>query len=128
MRYLLFVFIVVPALEISLLMFSGKTIGVLPTFLLILTTGFLGAYFAKKQGMQAVTKMREDIQRGLFIGDAVMDGVCVLFGGLLLLAPGFVSDIAGFLLLFPYTRKGLKPLLLRLFRRTFQNRNVIVMK
>ena len=128
MRYLLFIFIIVPALEISLLMFSGKTIGVLPTFLLILATGFLGAYFAKKQGVQAVTKLREDMQRGLFIGDAVIDGVCILVGGLLLLTPGFVTDISGFLLLFPYTRKWLKPLLLRLFRRSFQNNNVIIMK
>ncbi|MEK4028500.1 MULTISPECIES: FxsA family protein [Bacillaceae] len=128
MRYLLFIFIVAPALEISLLMLSGKTIGVWPTFLLILTTGFLGAYFAKKQGMQAVIKLREDIQNGRFIGDTVIDGVCILVGGLLLLAPGFITDILGFLLLLPFTRKWVKPLLLKLFRRSFQNGNVIIMK
>ncbi|GLY10248.1 FxsA family protein [Pseudobacillus badius] len=128
MRYLLFIFIIVPALEISLLMLSGKAIGILPTFLLILATGFLGAYFAKKQGMNVVLKLREDLQNGRFIGEAVMDGVCVLVGGLLLLTPGFVTDISGFLLLLPYTRRWLQPLLLGLFRRSFQNNNIIIMK
>ncbi|KIL77752.1 FxsA family protein [Bacillus badius] len=128
MRYLLFIFIIVPALEISLLMLSGKAIGILPTFLLILATGFLGAYFAKKQGMNVVVKLREDLQNGRFIGEAVMDGVCVLVGGLLLLTPGFVTDISGFLLLLPYTRRWLQPLLLGLFRRSFQNNNIIIMK
>lgn len=128
MRYLLFIFIIVPALEISLLMLSGKAIGILPTFLLILATGFLGAYFAKKQGTNVVLKLREDLQNGRFIGEAVMDGVCVLVGGLLLLTPGFVTDISGFLLLLPYTRRWLQPLLLGLFRRSFQNNNIIIMK
>ncbi|KIL75620.1 FxsA family protein [Bacillus badius] len=128
MRYLLFIFIIVPALEISLLMLSGKAIGILPTFLLILATGFLGAYFAKKQGMNVVVKLRDDLQNGRFIGEAVMDGVCVLVGGLLLLTPGFVTDISGFLLLLPYTRRWLQPLLLGLFRRSFQNNNIIIMK
>ncbi|MFK2824641.1 FxsA family protein [Bacillus sp. B190/17] len=128
MRYLLFIFIVVPVLEIGLLMFSGKTIGVLPTILLILATGFLGAYFAKKQGMHALMKLREEVQNGRLIGDAVLDSVCILVGGLLLLTPGFVTDISGFLLLFPYTRNGLKPLLLRLLRNSFQNKNIIIMK
>lgn len=128
MKYLLLIFIIVPALEIGILLFSGKTIGIMPTILLILATGFLGAYFTKKQGTYAVTKLREDIHNGRFIGDAVVDGVCILTGGLLLLTPGFITDISGFLLLLPYTRKWLKPLLLHLFRRSFQDRNIIIMK
>ncbi|KAB7705921.1 membrane protein FxsA [Bacillus aerolatus] len=128
MKYLLFIFIIIPALEIGLLLFSGKMIGVFPTVLLILATGFTGAYLAKKQGVHALTRLREDVQNGQFIGEAVIDGVCILIGGLLLLTPGFVTDLLGFLLLFPYTRRVLKPLVLKTFKNSFQNDRVIIMK
>ncbi|OZI12826.1 membrane protein FxsA [Bacillaceae bacterium SAS-127] len=129
MRIIIPIFIIVPAIELSVLMYSSKMWGILPTFLLILGTGFLGAYLAKKQGLQAIEKLKMDIQTGQYMGDAVLDGVCILVGGLLLLTPGFMTDTLGFLLLFPATRKYFKPLLYKIFRRLFQGgNNIIIMK
>ncbi|WP_100331826.1 FxsA family protein [Bacillus xiapuensis] len=129
MRYIIPWLIIIPALELSLLLFSGKTIGILPTVVLILATGFLGAYLAKKQGMQTVARLKEEMRDGHFIGDAVLDGVCILIGGLLLLTPGFVTDAFGFLLLLPFTRRYFKPFLYKLFKRLFDSGSkIIVMK
>lgn len=129
MRIIIPIFIIVPALELSVLMYSSKMLGILPTFLLILGTGFLGAYLAKKQGVQTIEKLKMDMQTGQYMGDAVLDGVCILVGGLLLLTPGFITDTLGFLLLFPATRKYFKPLLYKIFRRLFQGgNNIIIMK
>nr|WP_239587096.1 FxsA family protein [Bacillus ectoiniformans] len=111
-----------------MLLLSGKTIGIVPTIMLILTTGFIGAYLAKKQGLHTIRRLQTDLQQGLFIGDSVLDGVCILVGGLLLLTPGFITDATGFFLLVPQTRHYLKPALYKLFRRWFQNGNIIIMK
>ncbi|WP_203361501.1 FxsA family protein [Bacillus sp. REN10] len=129
MRAIIPFFIIIPALEIGLLMYFGKTLGIWLTISLILGTGFLGAYLAKKQGLQTMEKLKMDIQTGQYIGDAVIDGVCILVGGLLLLTPGFITDITGCLLLFPVTRKYFKPLVYKFFRRWFQGgSNIIIMK
>ena len=128
MKYLLPVFIIIPAFEIGLLLLSGKTLGIFPTIMLILTTGFIGAYLAKKQGLHTIRRLQTDLQQGMFIGDSVLDGVCILVGGLLLLTPGFITDATGFFLLVPQTRRYLKPALYKIVRRWFQNGNIIIMK
>ncbi|MGD6967581.1 membrane protein FxsA [Rossellomorea vietnamensis] len=126
MRYMMLFLIVVPALEIGLLILSGQTFGVPATILMIIATGVLGAYLAKKQGLQAIRNVQEQIKFGQVPGDAIVDGLCVLVGGVVLLTPGFITDAIGFLLLFPQTRKMIKPFLLRLFRRWINNGNVII--
>lgn len=128
MKFLVPFFIIVPAVEIGVLLFSGQTIGVFPTVLLILATGVLGAYLAKKQGIDTFRRLQNDMGRGMFIGDALMDGICILIGGLLLLTPGFVTDLTGLILLIPFTRKYVKPALYRFFKRWFRNGNIIIMK
>ena len=90
--------------------------------LLIVLTSALGAYFARKQGIEAFQKVQRDLQYGKMPGEAIVDGFCILIGGLLLLIPGFLSDIIGALLLIPVTRKGIKPLFER-WLRNMSNRN-----
>jgi UPF0716 protein FxsA len=126
MRYILFFLIVIPALEIGLLVLSGQTFGVLPTILLIILTGILGAYLAKKQGLETMRKAQQDMGYGQVPGDAIIDGLCILVGAVLLLSPGFITDAIGFLLLIPVTRKVFKPLLYKLFKKWINNRNVII--
>ncbi|TYR82175.1 membrane protein FxsA [Priestia megaterium] len=123
LRFLIPIFIVIPALEIMLLLYSGKLIGGIPTFLLIIATGILGAYLAKKQGLAIIQKAQRQMSHGEIPSEAIVDGICILLGGLLLLTPGFITDTAGFLLLFPGTRKFVKPLLLKWLRRFFQTRS-----
>ncbi|MFC7783002.1 MAG: FxsA family protein [Bacillota bacterium] len=126
MRYILLLLIIVPALEIGLLVLSGQAFGLIPTVLLIITTGILGAYLAKKQGMETLRKAQQDMQYGQLPGDAIIDGLCILVGGVVLLTPGFITDAIGFLLLLPPTRKMFKPFIYKLFKRWINNGNVII--
>ncbi|MBR0605506.1 FxsA family protein [Bacillus safensis] len=121
-KYFLLLLILFPAVEISLFLISSKIIGILPTMLLIVLTSALGAYFARKQGIEAFQKVQRDLQYGKMPGGAIVDGFCILIGGLLLLIPGFLSDIIGALLLIPVTRKAIKPLFER-WLRNMSNRN-----
>jgi UPF0716 protein FxsA len=127
MRYLLPFLIIIPACEIGILLFSGKTIGIIPTILLIIATGIAGAWLAKKQGLEAIRKVQQEMSFGNIPGESIIDGLCILVGGLLLLSPGFVTDLTGFILLVPSTRKFVKPLLQKaISKRIDQNRFKII--
>ncbi|MEH7379684.1 FxsA family protein [Bacillus sp. JJ1533] len=117
MRVLLALIIIVPALEISVLIFSGKTLGVPITFLLIILTGVIGAWLAKKQGLEAIRRARQQMDQGVVPGEAIMDGICILLGAILLFTPGYVTDLTGFLLIFPVTRNFIKPIIANWIRR-----------
>ncbi|PAD68762.1 membrane protein FxsA [Bacillus sp. 7586-K] len=128
MRFLTIIFILIPILEISVLLISGKTIGVLPTLLLLFLTGIIGAWLAKRQGLETMRKMQEQLRYGQIPGDAIVDSICIFFGGLLLLTPGYITDICGFLLLLPFTRNKLKPVLFLLMRRWIEKNNVTIIR
>ena len=117
MKILILIFILVPVAELGVLLFSGQTIGVWPTLILLIVTGLLGSYLAKKQGINTIRKVQEQIQFGRMPGNEILDGLCVLFGGILLLSPGFLTDILGLILLLPFTRTLIKPFILKLFRK-----------
>lgn len=94
MRVLFLLFIVCPAIEIGLFLLAGKWLGIFPTFLLIILTGVLGALVAKT-GNRCVSSGDARSAARQNAGEALLDGICVFFGGLLLMLPGFLSDIAG---------------------------------
>lgn len=122
MRYLLLFIIVVPAAEIGVLLLSGNIIGVWPTIGIILFTGVLGAYLAKKQGLETIRRAQTQLSYGQMPGEAILDGICILVGGTLLLTPGFITDITGLLLLAPPTKSVFKKLMINWFRKRM-NRN-----
>ncbi|ASS92138.1 MAG: membrane protein FxsA [Bacillaceae bacterium] len=128
MRTLLIFFIVAPACEIGVLLLSGKTIGVLPTVLLIILTGFVGAYLAKKQGMQAVRNLQMEIQYGRIPSNAILDAMAILVGGIMLLTPGFISDIVGLFLLFPITRNWIKPFLIQFIKKWIDKHTIHIIR
>jgi UPF0716 protein FxsA len=103
-RLLVLLFIVVPAIELWGLISVGKLIGGWTTVGLVILTGVLGAWLAKQQGLQVLRLVQLQLSRGQLPTDALLDGVLVLVGGILLLTPGFFTDIAGLVLLIPYTR------------------------
>ena len=117
MKIFILIFILVPVAELGVLLFSGQTIGVWPTLILLIVTGLLGSYLAKKQGINTIRKVQEQIQFGRVPGNEIRDGLCVLFGGILLLSPGFLTDILGLILLLPFTRTLIKPFILKLIRK-----------
>lgn len=124
MRYLALLIIVVPALDIGVLLLSGKTIGVLPTIAFILFTGVAGAYLAKREGLQTLRRAQEQLSYGQIPGDSLLDGICILVGGTLLLTPGFITDLFGFLLLFPPSRRPFKSLLKSGLRKRIDKGNI----
>lgn len=124
----LLLFIVIPALEIVVLVLSGKMIGVWPTFSLIVATGIIGAFLAKRQGLYTLERAKHELMNGRIPSDALLDGVCILVGGTLLLTPGFITDIAGFILLFPFAREKMKPWLVRVFKWIFYTKTWIYIR
>ncbi len=120
-RILLLFIIIVPALEIALLLLSGRTLGLIPTVLLIIGTGILGAWLARREGSEAIQKVNRQMQTGQMPGDAILDGLCILVGGVVLLTPGFITDALGFLLLIPATRKPFKRWMKKFLERRINN-------
>lgn len=108
LRLLIFVLIVIPVLEIWILVASGRIFGWLVTLLFVILTGVTGAALAKKQGLHIWRLAQIQLQQGEMPGDAILDGICIFAGGLLLLTPGFFTDAVGFSLLFSYTRNMFK--------------------
>ncbi|KIL43822.1 FxsA family protein [Jeotgalibacillus soli] len=126
MRWILLFLIAIPALEIALIILSGQAIGIVPTIFFIFLTGILGAFFAKKQGLRTLRNLQTQMGSQQPPGDAVVDGVCILIGGIFLLIPGFFTDLLGLVLLLPFTRKWIKPLIYRWIRRRMNNGSVII--
>ena len=127
MKYFLLLIVVAPACELGLLIWSGKMIGLLPTISMIIATGIGGAYLAKYQGLMTIKKIQEQINRGIIPDVEMIDGMCILLGGCLLLAPGFISDLIGLLLLLPLTRNLFKPAITKFLRKkTNRNRITII--
>ncbi|NUR05436.1 MAG: FxsA family protein [Nocardioidaceae bacterium] len=97
-------FIVVPVLEIYLLIQVGQVIGAWWTVALLIADGFLGSWLMKSEGGRAWRALREAIDDRRMPARELADGVLVLVGGTLLLAPGFITDIVGFFFVLPFTR------------------------
>lgn len=106
-----------PLVELWLLFEIGKVIGSGPTILLVLGTGLLGALLLRSQGFYILSQIRADLEQGIIPGDKLFDGLCVLIGGLFLVTPGLITDLSGFLLLIPYTRRWFKTILRRFLQR-----------
>jgi UPF0716 protein FxsA len=128
MRYLALLIIVIPAIDIGVLLLSGKTIGLFPTIAFIIFTGVLGAYLAKREGLQTIKRVQEQLSYGQIPGDSLLDGICILIGATLLLTPGFVTDLFGFLLLFPPSRKPFKFLMINALRKRIEKGNIKIIK
>ncbi|AOM82259.1 FxsA family protein [Salisediminibacterium beveridgei] len=124
-KLLLLLLIIVPAMEIGVLILSGNTIGVIPTILLIILTGILGAALAKKEGLNAIRTAQLQASQGQVPASVLLDGICILVGGVVLLTPGFITDAMGFLLLIPQTRAIFKGFLQKMFYYMVKNGSAI---
>ena len=110
---LVILFIVVPIAELALLIQVGQAIGVWWTVGLLLADALLGSWLLRTQGRAAWVRFNEALNAGRIPHREVIDGVLIIFGGVLLLTPGFITDIFGLLFLFPPTRVLMRGLLIR---------------
>jgi len=106
---LILLFTVVPAVELMLLLQIGAWLGPWQTFAIVVVTGTLGAWLAKREGLGVLSQLTEELRGGLPPGARIAEGVLVLAGGLLLITPGVLTDLAGFLFIMPPTRRWLAP-------------------
>lgn len=112
---LLILFVAVPIIELAAILQVGSWIGFWPTLALLIADSILGSVLMRSQGRAAWRRFNEAIAAGRPPAKEVVDGVLVIFGGALLLTPGFVSDILGILFLLPPTRAVLRTFLVRRF-------------
>ncbi len=101
------IFIGIPALEIFLLIKIGGEIGALNTVALIFLTAIIGIYFAKLQGIQTLKSGMVNLYQNKVPIYEMITGASIAIAALLLIIPGFFTDLIGFLLLIPFTRKVL---------------------
>ena len=114
-------FIGLPALEIFLLIKIGGQVGALNTVALIFLTAIIGIYFAKLQGIQTLKSGMVNLYQNKIPVYEMMSGASIAIAALLLIIPGFFTDLIGFLLLIPFTRKIL-------FKLAFKNKPITDIK
>ncbi|MCD5401944.1 FxsA family protein [candidate division NPL-UPA2 bacterium] len=106
--YLILLFTVVPVVELALLIKLGQHIGVSYTLAIVILTGVAGGYLARSQGLATLRRIQDDINKGVMPADKIFDGVLIFCGGILLLTPGLITDLIGFMALVPFTRRLIK--------------------
>jgi UPF0716 protein FxsA len=111
------IFIVIPLVEIYVLIQVGQVIGPWWTILLLVLDSILGTWLIKREGGRTWRALRDALDNGRMPGTELADGALVLIGGTLMLAPGFVTDAFGILLILPLTRPLFRRLLTTLVAR-----------
>ena len=105
MNSIILAIIVIPVLEIYLLIKIGSQIGAITTILLIFATAIMGIYYAKYEGLNTLRSGFSQLSRNETPAYEVISGAAIAFAAILLIIPGFLTDLLGFLLIFPITRK-----------------------
>ena len=121
-------FTLIPLVEIYLLIKLGQNFGAITSILLAIFTGILGAYLARMEGLRTLFRIQETMGEGRMPGEELLDALLIAIAGLVLITPGFITDVAGFLLLFPFTRMLTKNWLKERMRAksTFRNDDDVI--
>jgi UPF0716 protein FxsA len=122
---LFLLFTIVPVVELAILIRVGSVIGVLPTIAIVVLTGLAGAWLARSEGFGVLDSIRMKMNEGVFPADEMIEGLMILAAGLVLITPGLLTDITGFLLLLPPTRKIARRYLSRFIRRHMAGPEII---
>ena len=121
MNSIIFAIIVIPILEIYLFIKIGSQIGAITTILLIFTTAIIGIYYAKYEGLNTLRSGFSQLSRNETPAYEVISGAAIAFAAILLIIPGFLTDLLGFLLIFPITRK----IIFSNFTKKFKNKKTV---
>ena len=105
---LFILFAVIPVIELYLLIKVGSLIGALPTVALLLSISLAGAWLVRHQGFEILRRIQAEMSHGRLPAAELLDGAMVLIGGVLLLTPGFFTDVLGLFFLIPFTRAIIK--------------------
>jgi len=127
MGRLLLLFILVPAVELALLIEVGRVIGTPGTLGIIVLTGAVGASLARRQGLRVLRDLQAESAAGRLPADSLMDGAIILLAGALLITPGILTDVFGFLCLVPATRALGKRAVRRRFEQAVREGSIVMM-
>ena len=122
MNTVLISIILVPIIEIYLFIKIGSEIGALSTILLIFITAFIGVMYARYEGLNTIRSGFTQIIKNEMPAYEILSGAAIAFGALLLIIPGFATDLFGFLIIFPLTRKIIFGRLLKKFKNETSNK------
>jgi UPF0716 protein FxsA len=120
---LIFLFTLIPLVELFLLIKIGTVIGALATIAIVIATGVLGAVLTRRQGIGIWQSIRMEMERGVIPAEKMMDGLLILIAGFVLITPGIITDLFGFSLLFPITRELYKNWLKKRFTSMMERKN-----
>ena len=109
---LLVLFTVVPMVELFILVKIAGGLGAFKAIVLVIVTGIIGAHLARQQGLRTIQNIRGELKSGRLPGAELVEGLIILIAAVVLITPGLLTDILGFLLLLPLCRKGIYLLLL----------------
>lgn len=127
MPLLFLLFVATPIFELWLLFEVGSVIGAGWTIALVIATGVVGAWLARREGFKTLQEFMRISQRGLLPGQQIFDGLAIFAGGALLMTPGIATDLFGFLLLLPPTRAVVRRAVMAWLRRRIAAAESIVM-
>ena len=116
-------FTLVPFIEIYLLIKIGGQVGAFNTILIVILTGLLGASLARLEGIKTMTKVRESLNRGELPAEEMLDAMLIFVAGVVLLTPGFLTDLTGLALLVPKLRYWFKRWLRKKFDEWLEKTN-----
>ncbi len=119
-------FTLIPLIDFYLLFRVGEHIGFVWTVLIVILTGWLGAVLARREGLRVFLQFQKEIQSGKLPGDTILEGVLVLASGLLLITPGFLTDITGLTLLIPPARQRVARFIKDRYRRKLRTDQGII--
>jgi len=124
MSSILLLLILIPAIEIYLFIQIGSQIGAIITIFLIFFTAVIGVYYAKYEGLNTLKSGFVQLSKNISPTYEMISGAAIAFAALLLIIPGFATDLFGFLLIFPLSRN----LILNKFSRKFKERETVKKK
>ena len=118
--------ILVPVLEIYLFIKIGTHIGAITTIFLIISTAIVGVYYAKYEGLNTLKSGFLQLGKNQIPTYEMLSGAAIAFAAVLLIVPGFFTDIMGFLVIFPITRKFLFNVLSKKFNKQKKRNNTFI--
>ena len=128
MKNFFLAFVAIVFAEIATFIVVGKWIGVFPTLLFIVLTSVLGVYLVKKRGTKSLQTIQKSIEQGQPPGVALIEAFMMFIGAVLLIVPGFLSDIIGLMMFTSFTRNLFKPVIFMWLRKKMKNSRMIIVQ
>ena len=117
LKVLFFLFIAIPLVELWLLFELAALTNAWVAILCVVLTGFVGYWFARAQGWQTYQEIKKSFEKQTNPTNSLVDGLLILIAGVLLMTPGMITDLAGFVLLVPISRRLFRRWLIRYFSK-----------